>query len=437
MTSGRASAISSLSVVLAVMVFAQSARADDWPQWRGPKRDGVWRETGIISKFEGRRLKPAWSVPILGGYSGPTVADGRVFVTDRTTKPSQTERVLCFDEKTGKSLWTHQYDCVYSNVGYDTGPRASVSIDNGRAYSLGSMGHLFCLDAKSGAVLFKHDLNTEYGIRMPVWGIAASPLIEDDLLIVQIGGERNACVVAFDKNDGSERWRALGDEASYVAPIVIEQAGRRVLVVYTGQNVVGLDPKTGAVLWSHSFPPKRMVIGISTPVVHDNRLFLTNFFDGSLMLALDDTKPTVKELWRRGGEDEQNTDALHSIISTPYFAGDHIYGIDSYGELRCLEAKSGDRVWETLKTMPKARWATAHLIPNGDKVWIFTERGKLIIASLTPQGYEEISRTHLIDPTLGQLRRRGGVCWTHPAFANKHVFVRNDKELISVDLAAK
>ena len=193
------------------MVFAQSARADDWPQWRGPKRDGVWRETGIISKFEGRRLKPAWSVPILGGYSGPTVADGRVFVTDRTTKPSQTERVLCFDEKTGKSLWTHQYDCVYSNVGYDTGPRASVSIDNGRAYSLGSMGHLFCLDAKSGAVLFKHDLNTEYGIRMPVWGIAASPLIEDDLLIVQIGGERNACVVAFDKKDGSERWRALGD----------------------------------------------------------------------------------------------------------------------------------------------------------------------------------------------------------------------------------
>jgi outer membrane protein assembly factor BamB len=425
-------------VALGLCLWASATTsADDWPQWRGPKRDGVWRETGIVEKFDTPQLGLVWRAEISSGYSGPTVAAGRVYVTDRVVKPAQVERVHCFDSKTGKNLWTHTYDCPYEGVGYDAGPRASVTIDDGRAYSLGAMGHLFCFDAAKGDILWKKDLNKEYNIQMPQWGIAASPLIEGDLLIIQVGGADEACLVAFDRKTGQERWRALKDRAGYSAPIVLERAGKRILICYTGDNVVGLDPQTGKVHWQYPFPPRQMVIGISTPVVSADKLFLTNFFDGSLMLKLDHDKPGVEKLWQRAGESEKNTDALHSIITTPLFEGDYIYGVDSYGELRCLDARTGDRIWESLDAVPKARWATIHFVRNGEHVWMFNERGELIIADLSPKGYQEISRTKLLEPTLDQLRQRGGVCWSHPAFADKHVFARNDKELVCADLAAR
>lgn len=417
--------------------LAPAAWADDWPQWLGPRRDGTWTETVVFDKFPKPQLDILWRAPISGGYSGPTVAGSRVFVTDRVVSPRQTERVHCFDAQSGKPVWTHAYDCEYRDVGYDAGPRASVLVEDDRAYSLGAMGHLFCFEAGTGKILWKRDLNADYKIRMPVWGIAASPIIDGDLLIVQIGGENGACMVGLDKMTGSERWRALEDNASYAAPIIIEQAGKKVLVVYTGENVVGLDPQSGSVYWKHPFPATKMIIGVSTPVVSGNRLFLTNFFDGSLMLELERDKLGVHMLWKRAGPSEEETDALHSIISTPYFRGDYVYGVDSYGELRCLDAKTGDRVWEDLRAVPKARWATIHFIENGDNVWMFNERGELIIARLSAKGYEETSRAKLIEPTTDQLRQRGGVCWSHPAFANRHVYARNDKELVCASLAKK
>lgn len=422
----------SLLVILCLVV---PARADDWPQWRGPTRDGVWRETGLIEKFAGPEVPIVWRAKVGAGYSGPTVAAGRVYLTDRIVEPTQQERVLCFDEATGKSLWTYVYDCAY-RVGYPAGPRANVTVADGKAYALGTMGHLHCFDAADGKLLWKHDLDPEYKIAMPIWGIAGAPLVEGDVLIVQVGGE-GSCLVGFDKNTGVERWRALKDTASYAAPIMIEQGGKRVVVCMTGESVAGLDPQTGAVYWQSPFPPSRMPIGISTPIYDAGRLFVTSFYDGSLLLDLAADAPTAKEVWRRKGRDEKHTDALHSIISTPLFLGGHIYGVDSYGELRCLDAKTGNRVWEDLSAVPTARWSTIHFVQNADKIWMFNERGELIIARLSPKGYEEISRAKLIAPTSEQLGQRGGVCWSHPAYANRRVFIRNDEELVCGNLAAE
>lgn len=416
------------------LVGPSATQADDWPQWRGPSRDGWWRETGLVDHFAGPELKIKWQADIASGYSGPTVAAGRVYVTDRLVEPKQTERVHCFDEQTGKPVWKFEYPCEYIEVGYTAGPRASVTIDGGRAYSLGTMGNLFCFDAANGNVLWTHDLNKEYRVRMPIWGLAASPVVEGDLLIVQCGGE-HTCLVAFDKKTGQERWKALDDRASYSAPIVIQQAGRRVLVCWTGDNVVGLDPQTGQVYWQHPFQPTRMVIAIATPVVDADRLFVSCFYDGSLMLKLHQDKPEVSQIWRRLGPDEQHTDSLHAMIGTPWLDGDYVYGVDSYGQLRCLEAATGNRVWESLKATPKTRWSTIHMVRNGDRWWLFNERGTLIIARLTPTGYEEISRAKLIDPTSVQLAQRGGVCWSHPAYANRCVFARNDEKLVCASLA--
>lgn len=426
------------ALICLFVLLPAAAPADDWPQWRGPTRDGVWREDGVVEKFTEPRLKLRWRADVAGGYSGPTVANGRVYVTDRMTEPKQVERVHCFDARTGEAKWTHAYDCVYSGVSYEAGPRAAVSIDDGRAYSIGTMGHLFCFDAESGSVLWQKDLNTEYKIQLDelIWGVSASPLVDGDLLIVQVGGAGETCLVAFDKRTGEERWRALDDRPSYSAPIIIEQAGRRVLACWTGDSVAGLDPANGKVFWREPFKPRKMVLAVSTPVVEGDRLFVTGFYDGSMMLRLKGETPGIEKLWQRRGRSEQQTDALHSIISTPYFAGDYVYGVDSYGELRCLDAATGDRVWEDLTAVPNVRWGTIHFVRNGDRMWMFNELGELIIGRLAPLGFEEISRAKLLDPTTGQLPQRGGVCWAHPAFANRHVFQRSDTELVCADLSA-
>ncbi len=422
------------AIIIGILLNIQVLAAD-WPQWRGPSRNGVWREKGIVQKFEDEQLPAIWRAEIANGYSGPTVADGRVYITDRLTSPQEVERVHCFDAGTGKEIWSYDYECEYQKVGYPDGPRASVTIDDGRAYSLGSMGNLFCFDAAKGDVHWNKDLNTEYGIKMPIWGIAASPLVEDDLLIVQIGGKNNACLVAFDKITGKEKWRALDDRASYSAPIIIEQAGKRVLVCWTGDSVAGLNPMSGKLHWRHPFTPSKMVLNIATPVIHNGYLFVSGFYDGSLLLKVNPDSLTVKKIWRRIGKSERETDSLHCCISTPLIQGDYIYGVDSYGELRCLELKTGDRVWESLDAVPKDRWSNIHMVRHEDKIWMFNERGELIISKLSPEGFHEISRAKIIEPTEGQLNRRGGVCWSHPAYANKCVYVRNDRELLCIDLS--
>ncbi len=422
------------TVGLSLVLFALAAQAEDWPQWRGPNRDGVWSESGIVEKFAGPELKIRWKTKVESGYSGPTVAKGRVYLTDRLIDPKQIERIHCFDEKTGQTLWMKEYECPYEKVGYVAGPRACVTINDGRAYALGTMGNFNCLDAASGEILWKKDLNKQYKIRMPIWGIAAAPLVEGDLVVVHIGGT-NACLVAFDRKSGEERWTALDDDASYSAPIMIDQAGKRVLVCWTGSSIVGLDPLNGKPYWTIPFAKAKMVINIATPVISGDRMFLSSFYDGSYMLKLNQDKPAAEEVWKRRGKSEQATDALHSIISTPVFENDHIYGVDSYGEMRCLDASNGNRVWENLTATPKARWSTIHFVKNGDRWFLFNERGELLIGKLSPAGFEEISRAKLISPTTEQLRQRNGVCWSHPAFADRCVFIRNDAEIVCASLA--
>ena len=409
--------------------------AEDWPQWRGVDRDGVWHVDGLVDELPDGQMPLEWSVPIGPGYSGPTVADGRVYVSDRQAEGGkQSERILCFDSASGKSLWTVEYEAPYS-ISYSAGPRTSVTIDDNRAYSVGAMGHFYCLDARTGEVIWKRDLNTEYSIEMPVWGIAASPLIYDDLVIQQVAGENGACMVAFEKATGKEVWKALDERAAYASPIIIKQAGKDVLVCWTGESLSGLDPVSGKVYWSHPMLPVQMPIGIATPSVDGDLVYVSSFYDGSLMVRATQDALSSEVVWRAIGRDEKNTEALHSMIGTPIVQDGYIYGFDSYGEMRCLEATTGKRIWEDLTAVPKARWSMAHMVRQDDRVWMFNERGELLITKISPQGLTIVDRAQLIEPTLVQLRQRGGVCWSHPAFAEKSIFVRNDEKLVKASLA--
>ncbi len=430
-----------ISLSLWTLFLFPSSQAADWPEFRGENRDGVWRTDGLVENFEGmpNPLPRKWSAPVGAGYGGPTVAGGGVYVMDRKISNSEeAERVVCVDRVSGESKWTHSYPCKYEGIGYGYGPRTSVTIAGGKAYALGMMGHLHCLDAESGEVVWAMNLAEEYQIDMPIWGLASSPLVESGTLVVQVSAPADgATMVGLDPTTGKEKWRALSDKGSYVSPVVIDQAGKRVTIVWTGERIAGFDATSGSIYWEVSTKPNKMPINVPGPAFNADhtKMFLAVFYDGSRLIELGQYAPTAKELWHRQGINERKTDALHCMISPPFFVGDMIYGIDSYGQIRCLDPKNGDRVWEDTTALPQERWSTGFSVQNGEKTWIVNERGEILITKFTPEGFQEIDRTQIIPPTTPlKQRREGTVLWSHPAFAGTEVFVRNDRELICVDL---
>jgi outer membrane protein assembly factor BamB len=431
--------IATIGVLAALALGAPlPLQADDWPQWRGPSRDGNWRETGILESFPSRELKPLWTAAIGPGYSGPTVAGDRVFVMDRVKTPAEQERVLCFDRTTGKPLWTFAYPCVYRDLDYALGPRAAVTIAHGRAFAFGAMGHAHALEAATGKVLWSRDLSTEYNASNNVWGVTSAPLVADNLVIFQVGGQPDACLVGLDVATGVERWRALDGRASYSPPRLIRRNGRDLVLTWTAAWLALLEPATGAVVWKHPHKPKNMILNVADPVLDEagRHVFLTAFYDGSFVFELKPGAAAPELLWQRTGHSEVRTDALQSIMMTPVVRGGHVYGIDSHGEVRCLDLATGDRVWEDTSLLPKGRWATAHFVQNGDRTWITTEKGEIVIAKLTPQGFQRLSSAQFITPETHLRQRSHPIAWSHPAYAHRSLFARNDSQLVCISLAA-
>jgi outer membrane protein assembly factor BamB len=432
-----------LSAGLALLSVATAGRADDWPQWLGPQRDAVWRETGILQRFPERGPAVLWRAPVGAGYSGPAVANGCVYVTDRrrasTVKdPGHNdsrrsipgnERVLCLGAADGRTRWVHEYDCPYG-VQFPLGPRATPLVRDGKVYALGAEGNLFCLLAASGKVLWSHDLKREYATKSPLWGYAAHPLLDGRRLICMVGG-RGSTVVAFDKDSGKELWRALdSQELGYCPPVIYEAGGRRQLIVWHGEAVNSLDPATGRLYWSH--PVKTfMGMAIAMPRRCGDLLYVTPPYHESVMLRLKADEPAADVVWH-GGPKRIGFD---SCFGTPFPEGDYLYGTSAYGSLRCIRAQTGERQWSTLKPNKgyNRQSSDVFIVRNGDRFFLYTEQGDLIIARLRPQGYEQISRAHLLDPTWATHGRE--VLWSHPAFANRCVYARNDREIICVSLS--
>jgi outer membrane protein assembly factor BamB len=449
----------------AALQFPAAGRGDDWPQWLGPQRDGVWRETGILDKFPKNGPKIRWRAPVGMGYSGPAVAGGRVYLTDRVLPESVknpksgfdrqklpgVERVLCLDAKSGEQIWKHQYECLYE-VSYPAGPRATPVVAGGNVYTLGTMGDLLCLDADKGKVLWSKSFMKDYKAVIPTWGFSASPLLDGDRLICLVGGEGSA-VVAFHKDTGKEIWKALAPGGlGYCPPVIFEAGGIRQLIIWLPRLLASLDPETGKVYWREKSDAKAGMT-IPMPRLEGDKLLVSCFYNGSMLLELDKRKPAAKVIWKGKhflkpegySEQPEKTDGLHCVMDTPVFKGGYIYGVCSYGQLRCLEAATGKRVWETLKATggELERWSNAFIVAQGDRYFLFNENGDLIIARMTPKGYEQIDEAHILDPTNtmagGRFSRKPGrlVLWSHPAFADKAMFARNDKEMVCVSLAAE
>jgi outer membrane protein assembly factor BamB len=424
---------------IAIVVFfcgshfgSLDAIADEWPQWGGPQRDLIWREKGIVKKLpvEGKLLPRVWSTPIGEGYAGPAVANGRVIITDRIRRRN-VERVLCLDANTGKEIWKYEYEARYT-VSYPAGPRSTPVFDDGRVYTVGAMGHMFCFEEETGKVIWEKNFVDEYNTKLPIWGMVASPLVDGDQLITLVGGP-DSLVVSFDKKTGKEIWRSLNSRGiGYAPPVIFEFGGLRQLIVWHPEAIESIEPATGKPIWNIPYRV-RAGLSIATPRKSGDMLFVASFYNGPRMIQVAQDGKSAKIAWKGNSDSEIKTDGVHPIICIPFFDGSHIYSVCSHGQLRCLDAKDGTRVWETREATGKGRWWNAFLIRHEDRFFIHNEQGELIIAKLTPKGYEEISRALLVEPTRPVQRRQ--TIWSHPAFAMQSVFARNDREIVRVNLA--
>ena len=433
--------------------------ADDWPQWMGPERDGVWRETGIVEQFPPSGLPRRWRVELGGGYAGPAVANGRVFVMDRIRQPDDpekiarlkrdfgpapnynytrgvtlgTERVVALDVQTGAVLWVHQYDCPYTiALMYGAGPRVTPTVDQERVYTLGAEGHLFCLAAETGRVLWSRELQEDYGLEIPHWGLAAHPLIDGDRLICVVGGQ-GTTVVAFDKRSGRELWRALDARwPGYSSPTIYQVGQTRQLVIWHGDAINGLNPATGELYWS--VPIKThwgMAIGV--PRLTGNRLYISGYPHQSALLRLDPRRLGAEIVWQ--GDTRRG---VACVMSTPFIEGDYVYGGGPGGRFMCVRLSDGVRMWESFAPSTGKRpagWSNVFIVKHQDRFFLANDQGELSLAYLRPGGYQQIGRTKIIAPTTPLGRRQ--VVWSHPAFAQRCVFARNDQELVCLSLAAR
>ncbi|MBI3849988.1 MAG: PQQ-binding-like beta-propeller repeat protein [Verrucomicrobia bacterium] len=420
--------------VALALLLSLTARAEDWPQFRGSNRDSVWNETGILQTFPAEGLKVRWRAPIGAGFSSPVVAKGRVYVTDsRLEKPKSWERVHCFDERSGKPLWISSNEVHYverafeqQKQGSPSGPCPTPIVEGGRLFTLGATGDLLCLDARTGRLIWKKILTQTYRLEESP-EMTSCPLIEGGLLVVLICGKPSACVVAFDKRTGKEVWRALNDPPhAFSSPIVISAGGKRQLIVWTPKAVTSLNPATGKTWWREELIT-REDYAVATPV-HRGEMLLVS----GLMFRLGRNKPAASVLWP-----ETKALSLRVLSHTcmPLILGEHVFAGKMGGRLVCLEARTGKQVWETDKVTGLANAATIHLTPNGDSVLIFTDQGNLIRARLDAAGYYEQSRVQLIEPDYQFGDRK--IVFAPLAFANRHVFARNCHELICASLATK
>lgn len=421
-------------------LIAPAVRADDWPQWMGPKRDNVWREDGVLEKFPSGGPKRVWRTEVAGGYAGPAVANGRVFVTDYVTSAnvkvdnfnrktySGSERVLCLNAADGKQLWKHEYPVTYT-ISYPAGPRCTPVVHDGKVYTLGAEGNLICFAVDKGSIVWQKDLPKAYETKTALWGYASHPLIDGKKLICVVGGDGSQAV-AFDKDTGNEIWKAQSaNEQGYSPPTIIQAGGTRQLILVKPDGVASVDPETGKEYWSAPYGADNGSI-ILSPVQVGEFLFVGGFNNKNLLLKLATDRPAAEVVWR-----DKRGHGMSPVNVQPMAEGNVLYGFDQNGLLMAVELPSGKRLWTTPDPIATKRLdsGSALFVRHGSRYFLFNEKGELVIANMTPAGYAEVGRVPILEATNNAFGR--SVVWSMPAFANKRMYVRNDKELVCIDLA--
>ncbi len=398
-----------LACLLATASFAAAA---DWPQFLGPTRNGVSTETGLKSTWTKNGPPIVWDRDVGDGFSGPVVVGDRVLLFHRV---GDEEVVECFNAADGKTKWKKGYPTSYHDrFGKGDGPRATPLVADGRVYTLGAEGVLQCLKLEDGDKVWRRDLVKDYQTQEGFFGVATSPLLEGGRLLVNVGGANGAGIVAFNKDDGKELWKADDHDASYASPVAADLAGKRQAVFFTREGLVSLDPADGAIRYSKHWRSRMDAsVNAASPVIVGDQIFLTACY-GTGAVLLRAKADGLEEVW-------SNDKSMSCHYGTPIYQDGYLYGFDGRQEegarLRCVEMKSGAVKWT------QEGFGCGSMILADGKLIILTEDGDLVLAKATPEKYEELARTSVLDARPlrapialadGKLYGRDGrklVCW--------------------------
>jgi outer membrane protein assembly factor BamB len=401
------------NILFALLLSAVSCVAEDWPQLLGPTRNGVSAETNLVLSWPQGGPRVLWKAKVGEGWSGPVVASNRVVIFHRT---GDKEVVDCLDATNGMTLWRHDYLTTYrDDFGFEAGPRATPAIDGLRVFTLGANGILSAFNLTNGVNLWRVDTRKEFNSGKGFFGIACSPLIEGDNVILNIGGPDGAGIVAFDKSNGKVLWKATSEEASYSSATAGTINGQRRIFVFARRSLFALST-SGQVLWEFPWAPRiEASVSAATPLIVGDQIFISaSYGAGAALLRFHEAKPEV--VW-------SGDDILSNHYSTSVHHEGFLYGFDGRQEqrchLRCVELKTG-----------KVRWSEEHfgagaLIIVGNQLLILTERGELMAADTSPEMFAPRGRAQILGLDVR----------AHPALAHGRFYARDKSTLLCVELA--
>ncbi|MYD59851.1 MAG: PQQ-binding-like beta-propeller repeat protein [Gemmatimonadetes bacterium] len=394
--------------LLAVVLCFSSAHAD-WPQWLGPNRTGISFETGLLTTWAKDGPTVVWEKELGEGFSGISVAEGRVYTM---FSAGEDEFAVCLDEETGEEIWRFRTGAKYYERQGGNGPRSQPTVDGDRVFVLSAEGWLYALNAKDGKKLWLVDLYDGLGSRVPKFGFSTSPLVEGDLLLLEVG-TRQGTFIALDKTNGAVKWASQRDVVSYSSPIAVDIAGIRQVVFVSGEAAVGLSPADGSLYWR--FPWSTSYdLNVATPIlVPPDRIFISSGYDHGaalLQISQDGDGLSVKKVWESRG--------MKNHFGTSLLIGDYIYGFDN-AILKCIEAETGKEQWK------RRGYGKGTLIYADGQLIILSDKGKLALADASPTGFREKVSAQVLS----------GKCWTPPTLANGKIFVRDMHRIVCMDVS--
>jgi outer membrane protein assembly factor BamB len=389
----------------------EPARPGDWPQWRGPNRDGSSPETALLTDWPAGGPPVLWRQPVGRGFSSVAVAGGRLYTMEEEATGSTA--VTCRDARTGREVWRFRYAEEYWER-FGSGPRSTPTVDGDFVYAVGPTGIFHCLRADTGAKVWRHDLMQEFQGRKMQYGVSFSPLVDGDLVYATPGGPDGNAVVAFDKCDGHVVWKALDDPMGYSSPVVVTAAGVRQLLVLTNTALVSLSPADGKLYWRYPWETDKG-FNIATPLAFGDYVFLSSAYRKGCALL---------EVTAGGGVPRADRVYEHNRMRNTFASsvrqGEHLYGLDEM-DLVCMELRTGATAW---REKGARSFRKGSLLVAAGRLVILGEDGTLYLAEATPEGYRP----------KGSCRASENKCWTVPALAGGRLYVRDESQLLCLDL---
>ncbi|NIR50192.1 PQQ-binding-like beta-propeller repeat protein [candidate division KSB1 bacterium] len=411
--------IGGIALLWSIVVLQNASDAapgpKDWPQWRGPNRDGLSNETGILKSWPEDGPRVIWRTESGDGYSGMSVVNGRLYTM---YGKGDEEVMVCVNTKNGEKIWEFRLDSQYRNQ-FGNGPRMTPTVDGNLVYGISAQGKLYALNAKTGKEVWGHDLHDEYGGKIPTWGVATSPLVDGDRLLVDVGGKDDYGLVAFNKNNGNIIWKTETDLPGYSSPIAVTVDGVKQYLFFTGKALISVSPKDGSKYWSYTWRTSYDVNAATPIFIPPDKVFISSGYNvGAAVLQMKAAQGTVnvEEVWR--------SRVMRNHFSSSLLIDNHLYGFDE-GTLKCINALTQEEKWAVRRIQGNRKsYGKGSLLYADGHLIVLSEKGMLVLVEATPTEYREKASAQVLH----------GRCWTMPTLANGKLYVRNQKEMLCLDV---